>query len=363
MPSPQETSKDTKKLASAWAASVLAIALTAGLAGCGGGGGGGGAGTNAPAPGPSPAPESPTPPPPPPPPPAAAQLEGRLWHNDYAFDLLEGTQIASLDGKLPVYATTNIDARPWPDGSQFSIDDRNVYDDYTDLKVIDLATSQTLYSLRATGYLYGVRPSPASKTMVMAEIGADSISPADTIVIDLTTSSVLRRFSDNSPMNWLPDGRYMRVLADGSLRIGDVNAGEVDAGHVDPPTDHSVSALWVSPKGDKVAWSVVHHVSPTPENDIWVSDIDGSHLERVTQTKMSNYAAWSPDGSKIAFDVDTGSFCNGFGCMGSCDLWWVPASSRGVIAVPASGDAFLFKAKDRSGSDKTVGCDLMAWTK
>jgi hypothetical protein len=360
MLSSQPKLRETKRLASAWAAAILAVAL----AGCGGGGSDG-SGTappgSAPVPAPGPAPV-PAPAPEPPPPPAAAQLQGRLWHDDYALDYRHGTQIASLEGNLPTLATTSDGASPWPDGTQFVITDSSKLD-YTDLKVIDLASSQTLYSLRAPGYLRGVRPSPTSKTMVMAEIGDDSISPADTIVIDLTTGAVLRRFSDEEPMNWLPDGRYMRVLGDGSLRIGSVDGGEVDAGRVQPPPDHTAVAFHVSPKGDKMTWTIVHHISPTPETDIWVSDLDGSHLERVTQTKMSNYGIWSPDGSKIAFDVDTGSFCTGFGCMGGCNLWWVPITSRNVIAVPASGDALRFTVKNSYGLDRTLGCDLMGWTK
>ncbi|RQP23830.1 TolB family protein [Piscinibacter terrae] len=289
-------------------------------------------------------------------------MHGRLWHNNYALDYREGTQIASPEGKLPVLATTNQDAHPWPDGTQFVTDNWNVYDDNSDLQVVDMASGQMLYSAKADGYLRNSRPSPVSKTMMMATIGKDSISPADTIFIDLKTMSVVRRFSADDPVNWLPDGRYLRVLSDGTLRIGDLAAGEVDAGRIDPPAAHSVQHLWVSPKGDQVAWRIQHNVSPTPEVDLWVSKLDGSNLERVTQTKMSHDAHWSPDGSKIAFDVDTGHFCNGVGCVGTCDLWWVPATARNVIAVPASGDAWTFKVMDTRGSEQTLGCALIAWT-
>jgi hypothetical protein len=349
MLSSQGKLRETKRLASGWAAAVLAVAL----AGCGGGGGG-----STPGQGPGPAPE-----PPPPPPPAVAQLEGRLWHNNYALDYRSGTQIASLEGKLPVYASSNTSVSPWPDGTQFILDNWNVYDDDSDLQVIDLATGQTLYSAKTEGYLRDSRPSPASKTLMMATIGKDSISPADTIFVDLTTMTVLRRFSADDPVNWLPDGRYLRMLGDGTLRIGDLAGAEVDAGRIQPPAAHTVQYLWVSPKGDQVAWSIQHNVSPTPEVDLWVSKLDGSGLERVTQTKMSGYAHWSPDGSKIAFEVDTGHFCNGIGCMGSCDLWWVPATARNVVAVPASEDAWQFKVKDTHGNEQTLGCALAAWTK
>jgi hypothetical protein len=345
MLSSQGKLRETKRLTSGWAAAVLAIAL----AGCGGGGSAG-------APPPGPAPE-------PPPPPAAAQLEGRLWHNDFSLDTVDGTEISSLDGKLPVLASTNSEASPWPDGTQFVITDSGRVYGQTDLKVIALASGQALYSLTTAGYLRGANPSPVDKTLLMATLGDDSISPADTIFIDLTTMTVLRRFSAEAPVNWLPDGRYMRVLSDGTMRVGDVNGAEVDAGRIQPPAGHTARALWISPRGDRITWSIAHVASTPPENDIWISDLDGSHLERITQTKMSNYAVWSPDSSKIAFDVDSGSVCAGGGCMGGCELWWVPITSRNVIAVPASGDAWRFTVKDRHGSDHTLLCELMGWTR
>lgn len=329
----------------AWAAVMVVLVL----AGCGGGGGGGGAPDGG-----NPDPELP---------PATARPSGQLWHNDYALDYLDGTQVASLDGGLPRVVSSNSAAVPWPDGSQFAIHDWNVADDYTDFQVIDTASGATIYQAQATGYLRDLRPSPTDKTVLMATLGEDTISPADTVFIDLKAMTVLRRFSADDTVNWLPDGRYLRVHGDGSLVIGDLAAGEVPAGQVEPPTNSHVQSLWVSPKGDQVAWSVVHRIEPIPEVDIWVSALDGSGLERVTRTTMSHYAYWSPDGSKLAFDYDTGHICNGFGCMGSCELWWVPATARQVMAVPAAHDAWTFKVKNRNGEEQTLGCELMAWTR
>lgn len=98
------------------------------------------------------------------------------------------------------------------------------------------------------------------------------------------------------------------------------------------------------------------------DSDLWVARLDGSQLERLTQTRMTHYANWSPDGKYIAFDVDTGHFCTTLGCIGTCDLWYTPATSRNVRALPGSNDATQFSVKDHAGRLDTLGCHLLGWT-
>lgn len=327
------------------AAAFAAVAIL----GCGGGGGG------EPAPAPPPAADTPAPAPP-------AGLSGRLWHNNYALDYLDGTQIASLSGALPSLASANDYATPWPDGSQFAYTEWNVYDDDSDMVVVDLASGTVRYRLNTSGFLRNEQPSPVSKDRVMATIGEDSTSPADTIFIDLPTMTVLRRFSADAPVTWLPDGRYLRVLEDGTLRAGEVTGEEQTVGRIEPPPSHSVRALWVNRQGTKIAVRLLHDGSLTDETDIWLADMDGSRLERLTATKMSATAHWSPDGQHIAFDVDTGHVCSGAGCIGTCEVWYVPVTARNVTALPAAGDAQRFRVKNRHGSVYALGCELRGWT-
>jgi hypothetical protein len=335
--------KDTKRT---WLAAAFAAVA---IAGCGGGGEAG------PPPAPPPIADTPAPAPP-------TGLSGRLWHNNYALDFLDGTQIASPSGALPSVASAHDYATPWPDGSQFVYTEWNVHDDYSDLVVVDLASGMTRYRLNTAGFLRNEQPSPVSKDRVMATIGEDSVSPADTIFIDLPTMAVLRRFSADAPVTWLPDGRYLRVLADGTMRAGEVTGVEQTVGRIEPPPSHSVRALWVNRQGTKIAMRLLHDGSLTDETDIWLADMDGSRLERLTSTKMSAYAHWSPDGRHIAFDVDTGHFCTYGGCIGTCELWVVPATARNVTALPAAGDALRFRVKNRHGSEYALGCDLRGWT-
>lgn len=347
-----------------WLAAAFAAVA---LAGCGGGGGGGSEAApapapvaNAPGPAPGPAPDPGTPPLPPERPPAG--YGGRLWHNDYALDYMDGTQIASPSGDLPALASAHEYATPWPDGKTFVFTEWNVYDEYSDLVVVDLASGQALYRLKTDGYLRDERPSPASRTTVMVTHGEDSISPAETLIVDLTTMTVLRRFPGDTVMNWLPDGRYLRMTSDGTLIAGDPAGAEQTVGLADPPDSFQIQDLWVNRQGTKIAYRVLNAGTVTNETDLWVSDMDGRNFERFTSTKMSYAANWSPDGRHIAFNVDTGHVCTGAGCIGTCETWVAPVTSRNVRALPAVGDAERFKVRNRQGTPSTLGCDLLGWT-
>ncbi|HEX5684817.1 MAG TPA: hypothetical protein VFY73_12395 [Ideonella sp.] len=332
---------------------AAAVVCAATLVACGGGGGGGGGDGgptgNTPPPSPSPSPS---------PPPA---LSGRLWHDNYALDFRDGTQIAYPGEGLPVQVTADGWAHPWPDGTQYAMTDWDVFEDQSSLKVLDLS-GNVLYSATAEGYLRDEIPSPASKSMIAARLGEDSTTPSDWIFVDMNSMSVVRQFTGDDIVTWLPDGRYMRMTAQGAISIGALDGSETPSGQLTLPAHHNLVDAWVNRQGTRLALQIVNDVEPTPDSDIWVSNLDGSQLERVTATKMSHYARWSPNGRYLAFDVDTGHFCNGIGCMGTCELWYVPAEARNVTALPAARDALKFEVSDRDGEKRVLGCELMAWT-
>ncbi len=252
----------------------------------------------------------------------AETIAGRLWHNDSTLDYRNSTQIAFPSGAAPVYVTTNEYAKPWPDGSQYVIDERNVYNHYTDVTVVDTATRATRYQLRVPNYLRTVKPSPVNKKLVIATWGKDSISAAEYIVLDLATGEILYRVSTAGvSVNWLPDGRYMLITTDGRITASEVGGAGQALGQLALPAGHEVMAFWVNRQGTQMALLVWHPsgIADIYDSDLWVARLDGSQLERLTQTRMTHYANWSPDGKYIAFDVDTGHFCNTLGCMGICE--------------------------------------------
>ena len=74
----------------------------------------------------------------------------------------------------------------------------------------------------------------------------------------------------------------------------------------DPAFDDSPA---ISPDGKRVAFLSARNDSnpqfPNLKYEIYIMDIDGKNLQRLTSTKAAeDHPAWSPDGNKISFDAD-----------------------------------------------------------
>ena len=294
-----------------------------------------------------------------------ATLSGRLWHNNYALDFVDGTQISSLAQTLPLLVTGNKTAIPWPDGSQYVTADWNVFDDNTVVTVRDTASGATLHTLNFRGYVRSLRPSPVSKSMLLATWGEDSVSPAYRIFVDLPGQQVLSMLpAGDGPIQWLPDGRYVKVSSSGWIEAGPVGGTTSLLGQLSLPAGKTLGNIDINPQGTQMTLRlmVFNNAGGMDESDIWVANLDGSGLGQLTNTKISSYGQWSPDGRYVAFDVDTGLVCGGGTCAGSCGLWYAPATSRNVLALDSSGDAFKFRIRNRSNSERVLGCELLGWT-
>jgi hypothetical protein len=98
-------------------------------------------------------------------------------------------------------------------------------------------------------------------------------------------------------------------------------------------------------------------------SDLWLSGLDGSGTVRYTNTNISNYGVWSPDGQRIGFDVDTGTVCTGGGCTGTCEIWHAPVSAVELNPLPSiAGDAARFSVTNGLGQTRTLGCAVLGWT-
>jgi len=300
-----------------------------------------------------------------PPPNPGPSVSGRLWHDNFALDFLDGTQIASASGAAPTQVTPKLAAWPWPDGTQYVTADWDVTRGQTTVTVANTATGNTVQQLVFDGYVRSVKPSPASKNVLLATWSEDSVSPATYVFYDFQSKTVLDSFSvADAAVNWLPDGRYVRVTADGRITIGTVGGAQQAGGQVAVPAGLSVNNLWVNPQGNQMAlqlWakSVSGNVEQT---DLWVAALDGSNLGRLTSTGITSYGKWSPDGQYLAFDVDTGTTCGGGSCAGQCELHYAGASARNLTALQASGDTARFRVKNRQGQERVLGCELLGWT-
>lgn len=338
-----------------WRLAIAAL-LTAALAACGGGGGGGGGDDDSGSGGSG----------------GTSELSGRLWHSNYALDYIDGTQIADLGGAAPTLVDADKVARPWPDGSQYAIYN---YDDERDgdtvLRIKRTSDGTTLYSAVISGYAADLRPSPANKAVLLvsqAEDYTSSLSATDYVFVDLANLRELDRISGvRTVVDWLPDGRYLHLAADGTLSVGQIGGSRSTVAKLNLG-GRGIVDLAVDPLGLRYLVTLVSYTSAgnVDDLDLWVGGVDGSALERLTATGLTSYGRWSPDGERVAFDVDTGTVCSGSACMGTCEIWYAPASGRNLNPLPAApGAAAMFKVRDRRSSarDHTLGCELLGWTR
>lgn len=296
----------------------------------------------------------------------AGNVTGVLWHNNYALDYRSGVQLAPLDSRLPAQITTrtDVDVAVWPDGKQYVVTNWDVYDDYTEITVIDRESGNTVYQRTVEGYFRSVSPSPTNKNLVKARLGADSISPSVEFVIDLSTGDVPYEISNSDWFSWMPDGRFMLIdMGTGDMRIASLEAKEeIPVGKLNVPVDRDMGEFSVSPTGEQFIMVMVRRNSTLTEPDLWIGNIDGSAFEQLTDTKVFAGGAWSPDGKYVAYITDTGSICSFGGCLGSCEQWYTPANLRKVTGFRNTPGSEQFRVNDRNGNQQVLGCSVLAWT-
>ena len=81
-----------------------------------------------------------------------------------------------------------------------------------------------------------------------------------------------------------------------------------------------------SPDGEKIIFGSYSDPNNPHDEDIWVINADGSDRKRLTDTPSgwSDFAAWSPDGTKIAFCSDRD---------GTQDIYIMNADGSGITRV------------------------------
>lgn len=299
-----------------------------------------------------------------------AALVGHIWHSFSDLDTPEGTFF--MDPNTGI-TTTVLDEQwgvPWLDGSRFIRTDYNPESgdqDTTRLVVRRTSDKTVLMDLVSDGYVGHAVPSPLGNNQIKAYWGETIFAPRAVVVWDLATQKILyaTEQSDLAPsVSWMPDGSLLRVRSSGAISKIVIGGEEQLLATVTWPGGRVPQDVYVSPDGTKalVQLAELRDTGSVNSVDLWIMNIDGSDMKRYTDNGIISDAFWSPDSRTIAFVKDTGTACTDFTCIGSCTVWYAPATATNVVAVEASNDAKHFPSIRPDGSQTTMRCPMMGWT-
>ncbi|EHR71447.1 hypothetical protein BurJ1DRAFT_2618 [Burkholderiales bacterium JOSHI_001] len=305
--------------------------------------------------------------------PANNTLSGHLLYSTSVPT--DQTYLGSADASsIEIAVTSDPDPVAWPDASQ--------YLEYTlggagtdQINVFNSANRQLLYQVQVPSFCGRLRASPVSKTQVLGQCFQSLLSNQGIlVVIDLAGSSLVHSEPDQPKRykyRWLPDGTVLRVHDEtGAIAKATVGGAWQTLGQLSVPSNRRVQALEVNVQGTRLAmtfreYSDFANETPSTVADLWVANLNGSAQERVTSNGNVYAVQWSPDGSKLAFNVDTSS-CGDASACGGTSSWWVAASSarnlQSLVAGVAHASAAQLQRRFPSGNvTPLVGTDLMAW--
>ena len=209
----------------------------------------------------------------------------------------------------------------------------------------------------------------------------------------------------NSPAAWLPDGRYLylagRHLYESSpsantSTLRAVLTGLPDNSFSGNPVDASSGGtqMSVSPDGQKIAfsWTARRDGHPSDDTNVWVAQVDGTNLHRMTSPTdpasalayTYGNATWSPDSKWVAavlymggvtvapifppdqsFPGVPGGIIGATGC-GLNPAFVLPAEAENVaISWPSYDAKYGLKVRNPSGTGGlwVSACSTIEWVK
>jgi len=299
-----------------------------------------------------------------------AALAGHIWHSFSDLDTPEGTFFMDPNTGVTTTVLNEEWGMPWFDGSRFIHTDYNPESgdqDTTRIVVRRTSDKAVLMDLVSDGYVGHAVPSPLGNNQIKAAWGETIFAPRAVVIWDLATQKILysTEQSDLTPsVSWMPDGSLLRVRPSGAISKIVIGGEEQLLATVTWPGGRVPQDVYVSPDGTKalVQLAELRDTGSVNSVDLWIMNIDGSDMKRYTDNGIISDAFWSPDSRTIAFVKDTGVSCTDFTCVGSCTVWYAPATATNVVAVEASNDAKHFPSIRPNGSQTTMRCPMMGWT-
>lgn len=169
---------------------------------------------------------------------------------------------------------------------------------------------------------------------------------------------------------WMPDGSLRRLHAhtgelsawQGRLHGGNEQIDWRVIGALPPPSPgHVFATAALSPSGQELLLSTVE--PRTRREDLWMADLRGGELQRVTRDGFVSFVRWSPDGRNLLLRRSNVSSI-GTTFRGECAYWIIPAGARdvtGLVAGVAHGTARqVFHGAGRPPDSLPCG-DVAAW--
>ena len=172
-------------------------------------------------------------------------------------------------------------------------------------------------------------------------------------VLNIDGSDVFTITNQGRNYSWSPDGQM--IVYDTDYELGDIhlvgNRGQDDRFF----TEGGYPA-W-SPDGKQLAFYSYRDGDDGWSGDIYINDIDGSNLVRITYTESSKRVfGWSPDGSKIAYLSESS--------YGSTGIYTISADGTDIQRITPEegydgraswspdGSMFVSDSMDQNGDDQ-----------
>jgi hypothetical protein len=291
--------------------------------------------------------------------------DGVLWTTrDFCYGDNEygATKVPAADGKAVIVEPKLSDLAPALSGRWYAYSQYNADANRSVITVVDPESLEVLFEKSMPDLLYGFTPHPVERHLVLGSLSIDRQTRQNSVIVDLERGQVVQRIEPIGLVDWMSDGRYMRMAADGKRWSGALGEEERALPSMELPTGYSAGVgFWISPDNKQLVIQLQRYANDAWSDDLWIGSMDGGPLERLTRSTMTSYAVWSPDSRYVAFDVDPDIHA-ACGISFSPERWhqnahvyYVEATARDV-ARPA--DAHTFKALGSSAKYRLLG-----WTK